>query len=1192
MSIGKLIEFWTGAGFPLKIALVLLPLLLLLAAFLGFRWWRKRKAPSQPEDKPNKSDKPLTRRTLLSIWKRFLIELPWRYHEAVMTCPGVVVIGPPGAGKSTLIDTQVDWRGQSSQFLPSLTDESLLQIYLGSEVVVQELSSTLLEDGSKQARKALLALWRHSFARRDPAIVVVLDVRMLATLTPDELRRYAQLARGKINLLSELRQRPIKARLCFTHMDQVPGYSDFARLLSQHHVPLGSEFATGKSISGGLLGYTQYLPLALTSLPVDAFERVVQFLARIQELLAPADPLVEALLGDTALSLAPAGDRLFLFSPVVEEQTANLFHGVEGAASSGVLPPSRLHLYRCAAAFLLGFLPLTGIYLYHSSRLLDAQAAIQSLEREVRTATGPAAIKSPAESVEVKEALIESQRAIKALNSSERIWPLLSSSSRTYKSKLRERLTTAVRNAYLIPAVVQCGAHCERQPVLYTLGLIYAARDSELGRIITPQTNLWSDILKIPEIVVQTYLDNSEVPYRDRVTVSLLPPTQEENTPITRFGHWQTYLSRLDRVFEQARMTNSELAELQATSEELFTALEDARRFAAAERVFQLLSREAPIDMVALFGQGMKYLETAQWIRQNQKPLGQLLDQVRNTDQDFSKAAKFTLPQLVSRLKTLLGETGASTERFALDLKGIHFVHDPQRWGGMFTRSYIAAFKEGSRYVFLPPDWSCNARAARRTEDIPSDDDEVDEPKSDCQEIFTKEVFIQTAKPTLMEFTKQLDDLKASPRDRDELVSLVMGAVKGYAERYRMTLSNIFETIEFPAHSPEQLPEVLAEMGQPNSSLFEGLRIVSTNVDLGPLDGSFLRPMQEELEVFQPFMRLMTAGKDGSYPELLPYTTIMSQMARELDTGPGASAGGGQLGGQNLGLMDLLSPTGRVTLPMLLEQDNSYRRQVEKWLEKEGIVGRWRRPFLEPIERVIELGTADIRHTLQEQWRMEAKRTIMPLLERYPFDRRAQNEVDPRELDVLRMPDGAFWQFFNRVVAPLCVDNNGTWTVRRQVLQQFETLPVILAAANRISQISRVLWNKDGQPQPLPLEFKALPLTNDLRDGNFIILSYLRTGRLTVYGFNQRPEWQQLQLTWWDQGTSTVGYQIGSPSGHRDPQSIDETSAWSFFRLLDRAKVLPENIAVWTLGGGVQREREIRFSLRGEPWSSFYLPRP
>ena len=103
------------------------------------------------------------------------------------------------------------------------------------------------------------------------------------------LAMVALLIRGKINLLSEMLSTPIRTRLCVTHMDRIRGYSEFARFLCKHRLPLTIEVGTDTqtSLVAALQAYEKYVPRALTTLPVGAFEASISLLSAAEAVMTP-----------------------------------------------------------------------------------------------------------------------------------------------------------------------------------------------------------------------------------------------------------------------------------------------------------------------------------------------------------------------------------------------------------------------------------------------------------------------------------------------------------------------------------------------------------------------------------------------------------------------------------------------------------------------------------------------------------------------------------------------------------------------------------------------------------------------------------------------------------------------------------------------------------------------------------------
>ena len=487
-------------------------------------WWRKRRRnPALAGEQ-----KPLASGQLLAVRKQFLAKLPWRFRASVRDFPTLVVLGPAGSGKTHLIEAEVDWERQKRQFMPSYTDDPLLKIFLGPEVVVQELASPVLEDDSHHARRALRRLWKATFGRKHVGrAVIVLDVNWLLQTSPDEVKRVTQLLRGKVNLLSEVCQAPVETRLVLTHMDTLDGYADFAQLLRKNGVPLQLEVPPpGREgeLATALQPMEKYLALGLTSLSPDAFERLASFYTRGGEAFAVLGRFVATLVESGSLAFPLNLKRVYLSSEGTDAQPT-------GALAVQADQPTELlirdyrwtHLRRCAAIVAVGCLPVLLAYAHFYQLLLRAQnkldafqVTVQRLEERNQSVSGSV----------VESQTNEAVRAMEDLWNATRYWPPLSRSFTDEWEELRARLARSIRMSYLKPMLEKCQDQCRRcaseipgcQPapafasrgtratpltpapsaddgchmetlcrpeqVLYTLGVLYSSRNEDLGQFV------------------------------------------------------------------------------------------------------------------------------------------------------------------------------------------------------------------------------------------------------------------------------------------------------------------------------------------------------------------------------------------------------------------------------------------------------------------------------------------------------------------------------------------------------------------------------------------------------------------------------------------------------------------------------------------------------------------------------------
>jgi type VI secretion system protein ImpL len=277
----------------------------------------------------------------------------------------------------------------------------------------------------------------------------------------------------------------------------------------------------------------------------------------------------------------------------------------------------------------------------------------------------------------------------------------------------------------------------------------------------------------------------------------------------------------------------------------------------------------------------------------------------------------------------------------------------------------------------------------------------------------------------------------------------------------------------------------------------------------------------------------------------------------------------------------------------MLEEEGSYLRKVDAWLDQQGLIGELREPFRQPFLAVRELGQREVERTLRNQWDTTWARMLRPLMERYPFNPQATQEVEPGDLEILRRQDGVFWSFVERVVTPVCEERGTEWVVRGALRERLLLPEDLLPTLSRLSRLSRVLWDAEGRPRPLMLQVMSLPLPPAPTPGSFITLGSLKCGGTAAFAYNQSPTWQPFSLDWWNQQTASLVLELRSPEQHSIQYgSLEKThSAWSCFRLFEESQAAGDQQRLWRLrvrgAENTQYAMEIRFGLKGEPWTPF-----
>lgn len=1238
-DVSTLAKLWQMVSPYLIWVLVLATLAFVIYAMVKWviPWWRNRRVASPAAGGPP----PMSARRLLQVRQAFLAGLPFANRAAVVDLPNVVVLGPAGSGKTQLIGLDVDWQRQARQFLPSYTVDSLLQMYLGPDCVVQEVSAPLLEDESPGARRALRRMWQKCFSHRQKGLAVIaLDVRWLADTPPDEQRRMAQLLRGKLNLMSEACRGPVETRVCLTHMDGLEGFEDFARLLKKHNVPLSFDIPKqgeeGK-LASLLQGQEQYLALGLTSLPVDDFERLEHFYSQGDRSFTALSRFVSALLEGDTLSFKPKLTRLYFSSLTPEARAGDTLSVVAEESSTEALRQLylRTHLRRAALIAAVGCLPVIVAYAHFYSLLGDAQAQLQRFEDTVG--------ELKEQGMEGRGEVVEQQvnaaaDALLQLKRAERWWPPLSTSFPDEMLDLRQRLARGIRESHLRPALERCEKRpqdCRPEQVVYLLATLHASNGDGLGTFVSssiqPQhsrrllggssgdkaaatvsstlekNRTWISALDLRESLVATYVLASDKPWersppcrRGAVQVSnnnaeedwSCWPFVERLTFESQLKPWMDHFLFLRKTLEAGYKGLPELDARREERERLQAQLADLDVYASLPTVLNLIDASA-VQVNTRHFQGVEStVEVLEWLRANRDTLAAVLHMEEEAYAGYLAVEKMTPSELLTRDGLWL--TGNNKGPYRIELLQQSFEFRPPQLSRELLQALLDSYEKSGRLTV-------GSQAALH----------------EGQLILTRTPFDADLKPLVDDFTQRLKNAQLPLEEAAKREAYIQKRVAVFSQGYREGLFHTIGGYHFTAQRRLLLDE-LARLTQPSSEQVDMLRDVATRANLEPLEGAYYEPLRNAVAPFRPIIQLMTADKNGFYAALAPYQALVAQMHDDLDAVSKSGKGKDKAGAKDAAsadakgkdkasadgdaaqpeagtaeLADMMTPLEKVALTMLLEEEGSYLRKAQEWLDQQGITGELRQPFLEPFLQVQRLGKQELEATLTRQWEEASGRMLKPMLERYPFNPDSKEDVDPGELEVLRRKDGAFWHFVDQMFSRIAVARGSQWSLRGPLRDKLTLPDEMLLSLSRLDRLARLLWDDEGRPRPLMLKVQPQPLPAPPMTGVFVTMSSLKCGKTAAYGFNQSPTWQEFPLSWWDQQVSSIVLELRSPA--RDvPQYLSlpwNRSAWSCFRLFEEATLTTDQRRQWNLalqGNNVsKRGVDISFGLKGDPWVPF-----
>ncbi len=1252
--------------------LILGALALLAGGYLVYTVLRKRRsarpAGSGPELRPQR---------LVAVWQSFLTSLPAGIRSALAEYTHFIVFGPAGAGKTTLITRMTDWRGQSSQLIPSYTADPLLQIYLGSKVVVQEIAASLIESTSGAVNQALTRLWRGLHSRRPPIVIIVLGYPTLRETPPDQLRQQAYYLRGKLNLLAEALGSSLKVRVCLTNTDRMTGYSALARCLCADRIELTLDLSHGAmdSLGTGFAKFQRHLPRALTTQSAATFDSIVSLFQGAPAVFDRIGVFLQALQTSSVIASRPELTRLYLSSPEPQEHVGSPFESA-GAMDARTLPRYWLWRYltfngalterpwhSAASGFLL--ILIVSLCFYgvrrHGALVHAAEAEVEALGAAVqraRSGTGPAN-----ESEVVRRADLRASQHLDTLFHDETRFFGLRALYKRDKRDLRRRFAAALREGYLLPVLDAAVRQRSRDRILHALAAVYATRDNTLGTLMRSRAQEFAQSLGVPQDSAVRYVRYGDQPFTEVVLVS--PPLARDDgvqagrrRAAASPDSWQRLVGTLAQDLDRPFLTLPELQARQAEAKALLEIIAQIRTDGTLRQIYRMLAEESPLDVVKLFGADGGTIEPLPWLADNLDALEELFTLVRDSILQGS-GSRLSLYRLLKWLNETEKRSKPLADSFRITLPERTIEVSKQRWGELLFRSRkrlvlggdsIARGDErraGCTTHAVAPVGSAKRRRAsvkgtgsgcsvpglrgRAAAALPAvpgvgpfTKEELaprlaslmtadETPPSGLSDLYNRVVLFREVVPLVQELRKALATNESLSADEKIWLSrMVQAEVRGYASRYCAALTAFHLSFELPSGSLTALQDALIEMVKPGSAFAEHLRLVADNARLEGLTDPYLRPMIECSQGFQPLVKLM-AGKDGAYPALDPYNTIVASLVHELrapagsaDSGAAtekpAPAGSPSTEGDpsaSPGLWERLSALGQSTLRVYRGDDKAPLRQAEVFLDKAGILGKLRQPFLLPFSRAYQHGVEDIERAIDQSWQKATLPLVQPLLASFPFAVRAEREVSLDQMEVLSPTRGALARQLRTLYQPVLLVRGESIVPRPPATPELPALRLprgMPEAVERMSRLGQTLFLPDGTRRPLRFLVRPqpLPAVGPEREAQ-PTAAYLKAGRSSVLAFNQAPLARPLELDWWDQGTAAVVLESSAPtSNRRQSQSIEiSDSGWSFYRLLLHAQEHSGlRLAFVIPGDAPPAERTVTFHFEEDPWALFRIDWP
>jgi hypothetical protein len=592
------------------------------------------------------------------------------------------------------------------------------------------------------------------------------------------------------------------------------------------------------------------------------------------------------------------------------------------------------------------------------------------------------------------------------------------------------------------------------------------------------------------------------------------------------------------------------------------------------------------------------------WLQRRESELRQqsvrgLLRFLKEKDLSHPSAENLSLDQLMENIRAMMVLTAREEKRFQFRIAGNEYVFITKKWNELvdssritwFLQDFVTQNKWHDGLLFFQtesefPDLAMN----------PSNDGHfffTGHGKVDGR--FTMHAFEQQVKPVLLELPEFLQSLPVPPEEKTRFSNFVFDEVMAYADVYVSEFLHYYREFGVQAENLGGFRYVLTQMQLPSSQFQNFLLTMKENTALDVGDNPYLQPFAVALQEFGFIQRLMQERK-GVYPEIDKYKAILAQMQRDLESDE-AFIGENETDEANE-LKWQLSPLGRISIAIFRNEKDSYLNLAKKWLKSVGGDTKgWQDPFLAPFYQAYDMGLTETEATLSRVWEDLRHSDVQPVLASFPFNAEAETVVSPEMLEaVFRPQQGSFWQTFDPYLRPVCVEKGGIWRERMFPGGSLQLPENMLDTVNGIARLARTLWDEEGIPQPLSFSIKPMPLPSRYEHEPPVVLTYLKCGEGSVFGFNQQPSWETFQIEWWKESTATVGV-VFAPKGKsgKESQIIGvPQSTWSFYRLLQKSELAKSAVRTWRIENPQIKSKflDVQFSIRGDPWDLFQIKGP
>ena len=989
------------------------------------------------------------------------------------------------------------------------------------------------------------------YVNQDPIVLIVYNCFSQDHQNSRDINRLAQLIAGKVSLLSEITKKPCKIRVALTHLDQIPGYLEFARFLKQQkldfNIALNSQFDPN-TLENELKGFLdEHMTLMLTTNTHLDFANIIRFSKEMPALFAQVEEFLRAVVARVSFSGLVELDMLSLTSSHSNNTAFNPFQWKRLPSMNLFFRHPMLKVQLAATCLFLFFSSfILYSYVSHRNELQLAQFSNEQLDLLQLQAFEDEILPKYVRYVDRGQK--DYFYYLKPQFFSEKL------------AHTENQLATRIRKQFIDREMRKAILEHEGEiKCLYFVGLMHATRDNTLGKYFLKNADTISEALHIEPAMLSAYVNSCSKPLVEENA----NPLSNVNAylPLASITPWHTHLIRIQELLDYPILAEQQFHAVVKDTDKLLVAIKRIRENSNAHPIAHLLEDQLGEKNCP------ENIRVVRWIGENIEALETFLLFIQQTSSMPVEIDGLNVAEFYTKVKERCSLKEKENQTYNFSLNGKLFSFQTRPWIDLVVshnieqaiHDYITVHNNSAGNIFFNNTTDIlESPVLGLSGPVPLFKTKISIPSK-----YTRVEYEKKVKTTAEKLKHLIDSLDINQEERNRFVSFLNHEVLNYQKNFQDHYAKFFDLFDIPKNTTlEQIKLIIQDRAHLSSGFHDFLHDIHFHTT--PLSDPVLSIRSHDTVNEFAFLNQLFAQENGGVP-IAEYNTIIQQIMRDLDQ---------ETPKQSLNrLLDpYLTPAAVISAHILQEDEDSYLIKINNCLDEIGIPERYRSLFVKPVLHLYQLGLSDLKKGISRVWSMHFSPKIAYIFNKFPFDPQGPITISVQDLNELLNPQSEFYNTITSVMSTCCKKQDGIWhSIDPQNLSLEENITPSLTALQNIADL---LWDKEGNPKAITLNIKTVPFTPNTNENPVVVRSYLIIGDEEIKNLNQTPEWQTVKLNWWKDEVCLVGVELLNKDGRSKSWKKTEElhTPWSFFELLREASQDEGNTWSWSIANKEGRE--------------------